>query len=67
MNRRQKLSSVIPFGYEVSKDDPKLLEEIPVRINQGDALIEQPAGNTREKHPVVERNVQEIQLKHIHL
>lgn len=32
MNRRQKLSSVIPFGYKVSKDDPKLLEEIPLEL-----------------------------------
>lgn len=32
MNRRQKLSSVIPFGYKVSEDDPKLLEEIPLEL-----------------------------------
>ena len=32
MNKRKKLSSVIPFGYEVSKDDPKLLEEIPSEL-----------------------------------
>ena len=32
MNKRQKLSSVIPFGYKVSEDDPKLLEEIPLEL-----------------------------------
>ena len=32
MNRRQKLSSVIPFGYKISEDDPKLLDEIPSEL-----------------------------------
>ena len=32
MNRRQKLSSVIPFGYEVSQEDPKVLDAIPQQL-----------------------------------
>ena len=32
MNRRQKLSSVVPFGYRVSQEDPKVLDEIPEQL-----------------------------------
>ncbi|OUW99416.1 MAG: hypothetical protein CBD88_00965 [Flavobacteriales bacterium TMED228] len=32
MNRRQKLSSVIPFGYQVSHENPKVLDEIPEQL-----------------------------------
>jgi hypothetical protein len=29
---RRKLSSVIPFGYVISKDHPSLLDEVPEQI-----------------------------------
>tara|TARA_R110001592_G_scaffold357581_1_gene661075 strand:+ start:560 stop:808 length:249 start_codon:yes stop_codon:yes gene_type:complete len=32
LNRRQKLSSVIPFGYEISEENPKMLNEIPEQL-----------------------------------
>ena len=42
---RRKLSSVVPFGYVVSQENPKVLDEVPEQIEALDEITDLVSNN----------------------
>ena len=57
MLRKKKISSTVPFGYEVSHENPKFLEEIPEQLevlNEMKTLVTDKVLSLREASTWIE-------------